>query len=309
MVREDRHVRPVVAVVGPTAVGKSAVAIAIARRFDGEVINGDAFQFYRGLDIGTAKLAAADRCGIVHRLLDILDPNDRFSVADYQRLVRNEIAVVRSSGRMPILCGGSGLYLQAALYDYRFPGQGRDPEKAEDPRSTKELYEFLVATAPLAARDVDPANRRRILRLLDTVGDIPVDDFDRTSGANRFYPDAIVVGLSMPRGALCARIDARVETMIGEGLEKEARTLFDAGVTGQAAAAIGYRELFAYFRGETTLEEATALIRLHTRQYAKRQMTWFRNRMEPKWFEVDPERPEAVVSTVLEHLAALSGIA
>ncbi|MFA5006402.1 MAG: tRNA (adenosine(37)-N6)-dimethylallyltransferase MiaA [Candidatus Izemoplasmatales bacterium] len=309
MVQADSLTVPVVAVVGPTAVGKSALGIAIARRFGGEVVSGDAYQFYRGMDVGTAKTPVAERGGIVHRLIDILEPDAPFSVADYQRLVRAEIAAVQASGQLPVLVGGSGLYVQAALYDYRFAGVGRDrtPDGFYDALSTFELHGLLATRHPALAETIEPENRRRILRMLEIAATASEEEIDRTSGKNPYYPDLVVVGLTMDRPALSARISARVDAMVAGGLVEEARRLYDRGIRGQAAAAIGYRELFAHFDGALSLPQAVEAIKVHTRQYAKRQMTWFRNRMNATWFTVDPDRFEECVARVLDHLEGRLG--
>lgn len=309
MVQADPLKSPVVAVVGPTAVGKSALGIAIARRFGGEIVSGDAYQFYRGMDVGTAKTPVVERGGIPHRLIDILEPDAPFSVADYQRLVRAEIAAAHAAGKLPVVVGGSGLYVQAALHDYRFAGVGRDRTQGGfyDALSTSELLSLLATRHPALAETVEPENRRRILRMLEIAASAPEEQIDRTSGKTPYYPNLAVVGLTMDRAALSARIAKRVDAMVEAGLVAEARRLYDQGVRGQAAAAIGYRELFAHFDGALTLPEAVEEIKVHTRQYAKRQMTWFKNRMDATWFTVDPDRFDECVARVLDHLAERLG--
>lgn len=303
MVPQDSLTIPVIAVVGPTAVGKSAVGIAIARRYGGAIVSGDAFQFYRGMDVGTAKTPVVERDGIVHHLIDVLSPDEPFSVADYQRIVRAKIDELRTASILPVLVGGSGLYVSAALYDYRFLGTGRnrDPEPVYDLLGTAELYDLLTTRRPDMAAEVEPHNRRRILRALEIAASSP-EDADRSSGRVPFYPDLTVIGLAADRETLARRIDGRVDAMIRNGLVEEARGLFDRGIRGQAAAAIGYRELFRHFAGELSLPQAVEMIKIHTRQYAKRQMTWFRNRTGAVWFAVDPDRPEACLSDVFAML-------
>jgi len=310
MVPAGAVMKPVVAVVGPTAVGKTAVGIAIARAFSGEVVSGDAFQFYRGLDIGTAKVRPEETGGIPHHLIDILAPEDPFSVSDYQKIVRAGISELHGRGVLPVLVGGSGLYVQAALFDYRFAGKGRDRSAAtaEVDVPTADLWRRLAARDAVRAAAIDPHNRRRILRMLDMLDTADAADIDATSGKTPFYENLVVIGLDMPRDALNARIAQRVDAMMTAGLEREARALWAAGVRGQAVAAIGYRELFRHFDGEIGLEAAVEAIKIHSRQYAKRQMTWFRNRMDATWFSVDPERPEATTGTILAWLSTLPGI-
>jgi len=292
--------KPVVGVVGPTAVGKTALGVAIARRFGGEVVSGDAFQCYRGMDVGTAKVRPEETLGVVHHLIDILDPEDAFSVSDYQKRVRGKIQELHDRTILPVLVGGSGLYVQAALYDYRFAGAGRDPER--DALSagvpTEDLYEQLRRIDPRSAETVAPTNRRRILRMLDILASASPEAIGDDAGKTPYYPDLTLIGLSMPREVLTARIAARVEAMMRAGLLDEVRALHDRGIRSQAVQAIGYRELYRHLDGELSLVAAVEEIKIHSRQYAKRQMTWFTNRMDIDWFTVDPERFDDTVASV-----------
>jgi len=285
-------------ILGPTAVGKTKLSIEVAKTFDGEIINGDAMQFYQGLDIGTAKIKEEEKLGIAHHLLDFLDPQSNFSVAQYQTLVREKMAEIKTKKKLPIIVGGSGLYLSSVFYDYQFPGEERDnsfEDKYKD-TDTETLARILIETKPKLAEKVDLGNRRRILRALQK------DESDLQEKMYPYYENGIIIGLTGSRKELYQRIDARVDKMISEGLVEEAKDLFDKGIESQATQAIGYKELFTYFREETTLEKAVEIIKQNSRRYAKRQMTWFRNKMDVNWFDVDFSDFQRTISEVIEFV-------
>jgi tRNA dimethylallyltransferase len=285
-------------IVGPTAVGKTRLSIELAKAFSGEIINGDAMQFYRGLDIGTAKIKEEERQGIKHHLLDILDPREETSVVDYQAKVREKIEVIKKKNKLPIIVGGSGLYLSSILFDYKFPGPSRNDEltKKYEEYSTDELVEILKSSKPELAKNTDLANRRRVLRALEK------DNYDFQEEISSYYQNALIIGLDLERDKLYERIDNRVMDMVNNGLLKEVKSLYDQGIFSQATMAIGYKELFPYFRGETSLEEALALIKRNSRRYAKRQLTWFRNKMNAVWFKVNLECFDKTVEEVKEYI-------
>lgn len=285
-------------IVGPTAVGKTRLSLELAQAFSGEIINGDAMQFYRGLDIGTAKIKEEEKQGIKHHLLDILDPHEETSVVDYQTIVREKIKEITEKNKLPIIVGGSGLYLSSILFDYKFPGPSRNDDltKKYEGFTTEMLVEILKKTKPELAKNTDLANRRRVLRALEKEN----DDFQEE--INPYYQNVLVIGLDLEREKLYERIDNRVMDMVNEGLLKEVESLYDQGIFSQATMAIGYKELFPYFRGETTLEEALVLIKRNSRRYAKRQLTWFRNRMNAVWFKVDLENFDKTIQEVKEYI-------
>lgn len=285
-------------IVGPTAVGKTRLSIELAKAFSGEIINGDAMQFYRGLDIGTAKIREEEKQGIKHHLLDILDSHEETSVVDYQTMVREKIKEITKKNKLPIIVGGSGLYLSSILFDYKFPGPSRNDEltKKYEEFTTEMLVEILKNTKPELAKNTDLANRRRVLRALEK------DNDDFQEKINPYYQNVLVIGLDLEREKLYERIDHRVMDMVNEGLLKEVKSLYDQGIFSQATMAIGYKELFPYFRGETSLEEALVLIKRNSRRYAKRQLTWFRNRMDAVWFKVDLENFDKTMQEVKEYI-------
>ena len=294
--------KPIVAIVGPTAVGKTTLSLALAHRYGGEIISADAMQFYRGLDIGTAKLPVSDREGIPHHLIDILDPEADFSAAEYQTIVRRAIDDLRNRDVLPILVGGSGLYIRSVLYEYRFEGEKRNRRSTAfyEQLSNGELYEILKTKDPDAAAINHPNNRKRIIRLLELA---ETTGTRRSETANRlYYPDALPVGLFAPREELIRRIDERVDAMLRQGLVEEVRAIYDRKIRGQALAAIGYKELYAFFDGKCTLESAVETIRIASHRYANRQMTWFRNQMDVRWFESDFADFSRTVSAVNNYL-------
>jgi len=278
--------RPIIAIVGPTATGKTKLSIALAKQLKGEIISCDSMQFYKGLDIGTAKVREIEKEGIPHHLIDILEPDSEFSVAIYQDIVRNKIAELEERNVTPILVGGSGLYISSVLYDYRFDGEKRDDdvESQYDEYSVNELAELLREVNPHLASKTDLKNRRRLLRALQNSD----EDIEFTAD-NLFYDNAIVIGLDMERERLYELIDKRVDQMIEVGLESEAKKLHDDYFETQAAMAIGYKEFFHYFTGKISKEEAIEQIKKNSRHYAKRQLTWFRNKFDCFWLDVDPE--------------------
>ncbi|WP_432743072.1 tRNA (adenosine(37)-N6)-dimethylallyltransferase MiaA [Streptomyces sp. JH002] len=287
----------VIAVVGPTAAGKSDLGTALARRLGGEVINADSMQLYKGMDIGTAKLSEAERGGVPHRLLDIWDVTVTASVAEYQRLARAEIDRLLAAGRTPVLVGGSGLYVRGALDKLEFPGT--DPavrarleaELAE--RGTGVLHTRLAAADPAAAAAILPGNGRRIVRALEVI-EITGRPFtahlpgpDEETGHYR----ALQIGITTDRPALDERITTRVDRMWAAGLVDEVRALEQAGLReGRTASrALGYQQLLAALAGECTEEEARAETVRATRRFARRQETWFRRDARVRWLSGAPD--------------------
>jgi tRNA dimethylallyltransferase len=281
----------VVAIIGPTASGKTALSIRLAKEIDGEIINGDSMQIYRGMDIGTAKITKEEMEGVPHHLLDIKDPTEGFSVAEYQQLVRSKIEEIQSRGKMPIIVGGTGLYVQSVLYDFQFTKQeineqARDAYYKElDQIGPEAMHQKLVEIDPKAAAEIHPNNTRRVIRALEMAQLAGVsraeEQFNR--GDVPLY-NHLIIGMDMEREKLYERINLRVDLMMEAGLLEEVQTLYDAGIRDvQSIKAIGYKELYAYFDGLLSLEEAIEQIKQNSRRYAKRQLTYFRNKMDVKW--------------------------
>lgn len=281
-------------IIGPTAVGKTRLSIEMAKRFNGEIISGDSMQIYRGMDIGTAKIKKHEMEGIPHHLIDILEPNESFSAAQFQRLVRDKITEIAAKGKLPIIAGGTGLYIQSVIYDYQFPdisGDQRVRQKLEQKAKDigpEALHQELMKVDPRRASEIHPKNVRRVIRALEIYhqsGKIRMD-YENTVKSDLIYQTAIV-GLTMDRERLYERINLRVDKMVEEGLLEEVKTLYQRGLRDcQSIQAIGYKEIYQYLDGEMTLEEAIEKLKQNSRRYAKRQLTWFRNKMEVKWFDI-----------------------
>ncbi len=285
-----------VIVLGPTAVGKSRVAVDLALRFGGEVISGDSIQVYRGFDIGTDKTGPEARRGVPHHLIDIVGPEIQYTAADFVRDALDAARGIASRGRLPIVAGGTGLYIKA-LVDGLFPGPGRDPavraaleaEAAEKGLDT--LFRRLEAIDPDYAKKVRSRDRVRIVRALEvhiTTGR-PISEHFRETRSPVIGRTVVLLGLKLERETLCRRIDERVERMFARSLVDEVRGLLERGVpeTAPPFKALGYSHVLRHIRGEIGLEEAVALTQTDTRQYAKRQMTWFRKMTGVVWFSPD----------------------
>ncbi|MBP2473684.1 tRNA dimethylallyltransferase [Crossiella equi] len=297
-------VRPV-AVVGPTASGKSGLAVRLARHLGGEVVNADASQLYRGMDIGTAKVTPAEREGVPHHLLDVLDVTETAAVAAYQRQARACMEALIEAGRPPVLVGGSGLYVQAVLDDLEFPGT--DPAiRAELEAELADvgpavLHARLTERDPAAAAAILPSNGRRVVRALEVIR-LTGRPFSATlpkPGPARY--GTVVVGLDPELPALDARVNARVDEMFAAGLVEEVRALEARGLReGKTASrALGYQQVLAAFDGEHDLDTAAALTAQATRRFVRRQRSWFRRDRRTHWFDpADPALDQAVLDVV-----------
>jgi tRNA dimethylallyltransferase len=278
----------VIAVVGPTAAGKSDLGVALARILDGEVINADSMQLYRGMDIGTAKLSPAERQAVPHHLLDIWDVTQAANVADYQRLARAEIDRLHAEGRVPVLVGGSGLYVRATIDALEFPGTDaavRARLEAElDMRGSGALHARLAAVDPEAARAILPSNGRRIVRALEVV-EITGRPFAANLPGPEGVYDTVQIGVDVPRPELDERIALRVDRMWDAGLVDEVRALEAVGLReGRTASrALGYQQVLAALAGECTEDEARATTVRATKRFARRQDSWFRRDPRVHW--------------------------
>ena len=283
----------VIAIVGPTAVGKTALSIELAKKLDGEIINGDSMQVYRDLNIGTAKITPEEMDGVPHHLLDILEPTDSFSVADYQQAVREKITEIQARGKMPIIVGGTGLYVQAVLYDFRFTEEKIDEGVREAYYTALEqvgpeaMHARLAAVDPETAKTIHPNNTRRVIRALEMAehSDVKKSNDAQHQGEKALYHH-LIIGLNMDREKLYERINLRVDMMLEQGLVDEVRGLYDRDIRDvQAIRAIGYKELYDYFDGRETFKQAIENLKQNSRRYAKRQLTYFRNKMDITWYD------------------------
>ncbi|MGG2053632.1 tRNA (adenosine(37)-N6)-dimethylallyltransferase MiaA [Lysinibacillus pakistanensis] len=290
MIQDKIKQAEVVAIVGPTASGKTALSIKLAKKYNGEIINGDSMQVYRGLDIGTAKITEEEMEGVPHHLLSFKEPTEAFSVADYQRLVRTKIAEIRAREKLPIIVGGSGLYVQAVLYDFQFT------EEQVDEVARKAYYEELEKLGPEAmhaklekldpqtAESIHPNNTRRVIRALEMIelSGVSKASEAQNRGEIPLYNHVVLgLGQNMSREELYDRINHRVDVMMDNGLLEEVKGLWQQNIRGvQSIQAIGYKELYDYLDGKCSLDEALESLKQNSRRYAKRQLTYFRNKME-----------------------------
>lgn len=279
-----------IVIVGPTAVGKTALSLELAKQFNGEIINGDAFQVYRGLDVGTAKITQNEMEGIPHHLIDIREPDEPYNVVDFKDDVCKCIQEITSRKKLPILVGGTGLYVQSVLYDYQFPETIEDAKLRDKLNSIdhNELHRQLSELDPEAGKNIHANNKKRVIRALEVCilsGKKYSEQIGATEKIARY--DAIVIGLEMERNLLYSRINDRVYQMIEKGLECEVRQLVVKGFSEkQSMLAIGYKEFIPYLNNEVTLEEVINQIQQSSRHFAKRQFTWFRNKMDVNWFDM-----------------------
>lgn len=310
---------PIVAIVGPTASGKTDAAIAVSQALDGEVISMDSMQVYRGMDIGTAKPTLAERGGVTHHLLDVVSPDVPFSVAAYRELADAAIQEIHGRGKLPVLAGGTGLYLNALTLEMDFAQANADAsireqlQRESDSEGGKErLFAQLALVDPASAKRLHVNDVRRVVRALEifrvTGKTMTEHAADYRMMPRRYLP--IIVGIGAPRNQLYGRIDARVLRMIQAGLLQEVQALLAQQVPldSQAMQAIGYRELIAVLTGKAALPDAIAGIKQATRQYAKRQFTWFRRDDRVHWFEradgVDVSSLHLeIIAYVRDHLA------
>lgn len=297
----------VAAIVGPTASGKTALAIEIAQRHNGEVISCDSMQIYRGMNIGTAKPTADEMRGIPHHMIDIADPSENFSCSDYADMAKKCIADIHERGKLPIMCGGTGLYLDSVLTGNKFVEIKTDEALRTElfKRQPDDVYAELKAVDPESASAIHPNNFKRVVRALEiyiTTGR-PKSDWDKESRLCGSEYAPMVIGLDYSdREVLYRRIDKRVDIMMESGLAEEVRAL-NLPENSTASQAIGYKEIISYLRGECSLETAVNNIKSATRHYCKRQLTWFRRNKDINWFIIEENFKDIVnnVETLLNN--------
>ncbi|WP_327044682.1 tRNA (adenosine(37)-N6)-dimethylallyltransferase MiaA [Microbispora sp. NBC_01189] len=295
---------PVIAVVGATAAGKSDLAVELALRLGGEVINTDSMQLYQGMDIGTAKLSLQERRGVPHHLLDIWPVTRTASVAEYQRLARPLVDDLRSRGRAPVLAGGSGLYVRAVLDDLEFPGTDPDArdrlEKELAETGPAPLYDRLKGLDPVAAENILPSNGRRIVRALEVI-ELSGRPFSATMPSYDAVYDSVQIGVEVPRPVLDKRIELRVARMWDAGLVDEVRALAGRGLAeGRTAGrALGYAQVLRFLAGEWAEEQARAETVRATRRFARRQESWFRRDPRVVWLPFDaPDLADRAIGVI-----------
>ena len=297
----------IIVIVGPTAVGKTDFSIELAKRFNGEVVSGDSMQIYKKLDIGTAKATPEEMDGIPHHLIDIKEIDESYSVSDFQEDASKKIDEITSSGKVPIIVGGTGLYIESLLYPVSHSGEAEpnfelrnELEEYVKENGNQGLWERLNKIDPDAAEKIHPNNVRRVIRALEVYYETGrlFSSFQNERKKKDSIYDAYIICLNTDRSLLYERINKRVDIMMEEGLLEEAQELWKKlgpEPKAQSTKGIGYQELFPYFNDESSLDEAVAKIKQNSRRYAKRQLTWFRNRLENvHWYDfvLKPEQKE-----------------
>ncbi|WP_017812465.1 tRNA (adenosine(37)-N6)-dimethylallyltransferase MiaA [Paenibacillus shenyangensis] len=299
--------------VGPTAVGKTAISIEIARRFGAEIISGDSMQVYRGMNIGTAKIRPEEMNGIPHHLIDIHSPDEPFSVAEFQQRCRALIPDIASRGKLPFIVGGTGLYVESVSYEFQFSENGADEAFRQEQtdyalqNGAQALHDRLAAVDPESATRLHPNDQRRIIRALEVYHMTGVKLSDQLSRQMKQSPYQLcIVGLTMDREMLYKRIEARIDQMLEEGLLEEVQHLLDQGYTPGMVAmqGLGYKEIAAHLSGGVPLQEAVVLLKRDTRRFAKRQLSWFRHMQDIHWVDVsDTNHSEQHIDKVYDIVA------
>lgn len=286
----------VVVIVGPTASGKTALSVELAKAINGEVISGDSMQVYKGMDIGTAKITKEEMAGIPHHLIDILEPNENFSAFDFQKRVKPLIEAITARGKVPIIAGGTGLYIQSVLYDYQFDDEEVTPEQAAvvtekmaalSSYSNEELHDYLGTFDSESKEAIHPNNRQRVERAIAYYYKTKklMSNRKKSTQLTENY-DTLIAGIEMSRETLYQRINKRVDIMLSQGLLDEVQELIDQGyISCQSMQAIGYKEMIPVITEDMDVHTASEQLKQHSRNYAKRQMTWFKNKLDVHWLD------------------------
>ena len=289
--------KKVICVVGPTAVGKTKIAIALAKKYNIDVISGDSVAVYKKLDIGSAKPTKEEMDGVVHHLIDIRNVDEGYSAADFQKEARK----IMDNNELSLICGGTGLYIQSALFNYEFNAKERNlnfGDKYND-YSNEELYELLLKLdSNIDKNKIHPNNRKRVLRALEVYEELNTSIHSFNKKKEALY-DYYIVYLTLDRELLYQRINKRVDIMIENGLIEEVKGLYDENILPHA---IGYSELYPYFEGSITLPEAIEEIKKNTRHLAKRQETWFRNQMDSHFYKVNLDNIDETINDIINDI-------
>ena len=279
----------IICIVGPTGIGKTKLSIELAKKYNAIIINGDSMQVYKELNIGTAKIKEEEKEGIPHYLFDIKEPNEMYTVYDYQKDARQLLNQYKDKNI--IIVGGTGLYIKAALYDYIFEEEEKNDQF--DNLTNQELYNMVLKKDKNS--DIHINNRKRMIRFLNRSNTI--------NNKNKLLYNVKFIGLTIDRNILYERINNRVDKMFDEGLLEEVKSLYDKNINSKAVmTGIGYKEIYDYLNGNISLEDAKNLIKQRSRKYAKRQYTWFNNQMNIKWFKVDFDNFKNTIENVINYL-------
>ena len=300
--------KPLIILAGPTAVGKTSLSIRLAKETGGEIISADSMQVYRHMDIGSAKITKEEMEGVPHYLVDVLEPEEEFNVVRFQQMAKEAAERIWKKGKIPLVVGGTGFYIQALLYDIDFTENDGDEsyrrrleQKASDEEGASELYEMLTTVDPKAAREIHPRNLKRIIRALEFHHQTgkKISEHNETQRQKSSPYNYAYFVLTDERSRLYERIDRRVDLMMEQGLLDEVRYLKERGVRKDSTAmqGLGYKELYAYLEGEYPLDEAVRIIKRDTRHFAKRQLTWFKRERDVIWAD------KSVIGQEEENLA------
>ncbi|MBP5462852.1 MAG: tRNA (adenosine(37)-N6)-dimethylallyltransferase MiaA [Lachnospiraceae bacterium] len=297
---------PLIILSGTTAVGKTELSLALAEAVGGEIISADSMQVYRGMDIGTAKIPVAERRGIPHHLIHILEPDEPWDVAQFTERAKEAIRKIRANGHLPIVVGGTGFYIQALVKDISFEEEQREDGYREQLEKTDsgELAAVLAAVDPVSAASIPRGNRKRMIRAIEYAhyhGE-PISALNERQAQQPSPYNFAYFVLTMNRERLYRRINERVEAMVEEGLTDEVRSLLDSGCREDSVAmqGLGYRQMIPFLHGECTLEDSVTRIQLETRHFAKRQMTWFRREQDVIFLDKDIATEEELLRTMLD---------
>lgn len=303
----------IIVIVGPTAVGKTYVSVELAKRIDSEVVSADSMQIYKGMDIGTAKITGQEKKGIKHHMIDLINPDEDYSVSDFKDEAEKAIDGLLAMGKTPVITGGSGLYVNSLIYDLDF-GQAKSNEKLREyytyyhrEHGEDALFDKLKRIDPASAERIHKNNVKRVIRALE-VYDLTGRKFSESYTGIRKKSskyDCILVGLSMDRKILYDRINQRVDKMINDGLVEEVKSLLNKGYGKNLISmqAIGYKETIEYLDGNVSLEEAVSILKRNTRRFAKRQFTWFQKDENVKWFQIeDVNKVDDTLENIFEYL-------
>ncbi len=300
--------KPLIILAGPTAVGKSSLSIRLAKETGGEIISADSMQVYRHMDIGSAKITKEEMDGVSHYLVDVLEPEEEFNVVRFQQMAKEAAEKIWEKGKIPLVVGGTGFYIQALLYDIDFTENDGDEsyrrqleQKGSDEEGASELYEMLKTVDPKAAQEIHPRNIKRIIRALEFYHQTgkKISEHNETQRQRESPYNYTYFVLTDERSRLYERIDRRVDLMMEQGLLDEVRYLKERGVRKDSTAmqGLGYKELYAYLEGEYPLDEAVRIIKRDTRHFAKRQLTWFKRERDVIWAD------KSVIGREEENLA------
>ena len=308
-----------IVIVGPTASGKTELSIEVAKKFNGEIISGDSMQVYQGMDIGTAKVTTEEMEGIPHYMIDILPPDASFSAYEFKKRAEKYIKDITRRGKVPIIAGGTGLYIQSLLYNYAFEDESISEDKMKQVKlklkelehlNNNKLHEYLASFDKESAKDIHPNNRKRVLRAIEYYLKTKklLSSRKKVQQFTENY-DTLLIGIEMSRETLYLRINKRVDIMLGHGLFNEVQHLVEQGFeASQSMQAIGYKELVPVIKGNISMENAVEKLKQHSRQYAKRQLTWFKNKMNVHWLNKERMSLQMMLDEITTQMIANENI-